>query len=124
MKKQEEFVYVKFGPEEANSFKKRILQTEINALRTLQKVKNYHELRNIELGLKEKLQKLLKETRSNIAQLKKILPPIKTPSTRKKRETSEEKDKSLATKQEEVPIGDNIEAQLREIQEKLRKISE
>lgn len=124
MKKQEEFVYVKFGPEEANSFKKRILQTEINALRTLQKVKNYHELRNIELSLKEKLQKLLKETRSNITQLKKILPPIKTPPTRKKRETSEEKDKGLATKQEEVPIGDNIEAQLREIQEKLRKISE
>ena len=105
-------IHVKLNYDELLVSKKKILSTEANLIRILQRMDKYKSLRNQELKLKTKLLKKLKETKTGINKLEKTLPIIKMPEILK----------STKKIKEEAPKKDNLNLELEEIQRKLKQL--
>lgn len=109
--KNENLLHVKLEYEESIQSKKDIISSEINLLRVIEAIKKYNILRKKELELKPKLYEKIRAITTNIKNLEKSLPKLKKaqPVTKKEKEKKIFHDK-------------NLEAQLQELQEKLRLI--
>ena len=111
----EKLIHVKLEYEEAIQFKKDVLSLEMNLLKTIQTIKRYNKHRSEELELKLKFHKQIKRLLTEIRLLQKNFPELKIPQILQEHETKE-------TIHKEKYYSDDIESQLRKIQEKLNSL--
>jgi hypothetical protein len=116
--KEQSLIHVKIEYEEAIQAKKDLLSSERDFIRILKTVKRYNLLRKEELNIKLRLQNKIKEFKTNLWRLNEVFPKIKLPDILKKEDLEEEKPSK--TKKENK--NEDLEVQLREIQERLRKL--
>jgi hypothetical protein len=116
--KEQSLIHVKIDYMEAVQAKKDLLSSEREFIRVLKILKRYSLLRKEELTLRLKMQNKIKSLKINIGKLNDILPKVKVPNILKKNDIHEEK--PLKAKQEAKD--NDLESQLREIQERLRKL--
>lgn len=123
-----------FDYEEAKSTKEDILLSEQSILKITRHLKNYKLLRLEELRIKAKLHKTIREVLTNLANLDKNIPKIKAPpllkhhfeeyeehvELQKEKVKTQVKEKIKTSKQ--INEDDDIEEQIRQIQEKLRQL--
>jgi len=107
-------VYLRLGNAEARKSKKEILSTEISFLNVIKIIKRYKELREEEFILRMQMYKLIKETNLAIRKTRSSFPFIKLPEKQKIEE--------LKVKEKKKEDRD-LEFQLKEIQEKLMRMS-
>jgi len=107
-------IHVRFEHEEAVYGRKELLSFQMNALQLLKKIKNYKIFRKRELILKGKFKKQLSELKHNLNEINHFFPEEKT-----------EQEIDIIRKKEEIEnkYNKDIEAQLREIKEKLARLS-
>jgi len=105
-------LHIRLEYEEAIEGKRELLESQINLLEILKRVKNYKILRKRELILKGKLKNSLSLLSSEINQIQSHLPESE----------GELGIKEVMTKQE-TEKDKNLEAQLQEIREKLAKLN-
>lgn len=118
-------IHIKFEYKEALETKENLLMSEQNLLKTSRNIKNYKILRLEELKTKAKLHKTIKEALLEISKLDKNLPKIKTPEILKHHFNEEVEEAPLKEKIKSSKVfneEENIESQIREIQEKLRQL--
>jgi hypothetical protein len=126
--KEESIVHIKVDYEEALQSKKDLLSSEMNFLKILKIIKKYELLRREELNNKIRMQNKIRDLKANLTRINQIFPKIKLPDILKKK-TIIEKQELKVEKPVEVPIKvkeeteeDDLEAQLREIQDRLKKL--
>jgi hypothetical protein len=118
--KEQSLIHVKIDYDEAIQGKKDLLYAEKQFIGLLKTIKRYTLLRKEELNTKLRLQKKMKELKINMGRLNETLPKIKLPEILKKeREEFEEESSSKAKKEKN---NQDLEIQLREIQERLRRL--
>lgn len=129
MTQEENLIHVKLDYGEAINSKKDILFTEMDLLRILKVIKNFHTLRSEELALKLKAHKKIKELQITMNKLHTLLPTIKIPKLLQKKEEKQEIQKIIKktklkpiTKEKPKKYSDEIEKQLEEIQKKLKSL--
>lgn len=116
----ETLIHVKLEYAEAVRAKRDILSFESDLLRVLRRVRSYHKLRSEELRIRLKMYRRIKELKSNVGRLQQTLPKIKIPSLLSKgREEIVEYSKPKVIKNNP---SDDLDKQLEEIQERLRKL--
>jgi len=119
--KNESLIHIKLEYDESLETKKNILNTQKDLINLLKTIKNYHKIRSEELRIKLNIQKKIKELRLNIIKLEQILPKIKIPEILK-REIEDVRKEPVQKKMKKEDYDKNIEDQLREIQEKLKRL--
>ena len=116
-------IHVKINPEELSPSKKGILLVEQNLIKVLQNLKRYQKSRLKELKLKSSFFRNLRETRLGISKVEATLPELELPRELRKivspiriigKNISEIKNSK----------SDNLEKQLIEIQDRLKKLEE
>lgn len=112
--------------EDALSTKKSILSTEANLIRVIKRTKRYEILRREELNNKLRIQNKIKELKANTIKINEIFPKVKLPEILKKHE-AQKKEEVKEEKQPKIPSKkkneeDDLETQLKEIQEKLMRL--
>lgn len=122
-------VYIKFKHSEGVSSKKDLLVAELSFLTILKAMKRYNLWREEELKLKAEADKKIMELNEALKQAQHVFPFIKIPENVRRKKIIElkplepiEEIKPEPVKEEEPAAEDDIEAQLREIQEKLNSI--
>ncbi len=124
--KEQSIVHIKVDYDEAVQSKKDILASERDFLRIIKRIKRYKLLRSEELSNRIKIQNKLKELNLNITKINQIFPKVKLPDILKKKEEAKKKEikeeKQPKIEIKEVHEDDDLERQLIEIQEKLRKL--
>ncbi len=120
--KNENLIYIKLGYQEALQSKKDVLLSEMEILKISKIIKKYHFLRLKELKLKLKLSKRIKETNMNIKRLQANLPKIKLPEILRKDSEEEDNLEEEIEKTKEMQYDENLELQLKQIQEKLNSL--
>ena len=118
-KAEENPVYVKLEYSEAMRAKREILSLQMSLLKIIKIIRNYKALRMEELRSKARAYRRIKDLTLNIKKIKTELPKIRIPQIKRKEENEfAERIKTVKQPQE----GDELEMQLRDIQEKLRAI--
>lgn len=107
-----EAIHVKLEAEEAINSRKTLLSTELSLLNTIKYVRDYRKLRELELKSKKNLKIELKKLNIEIKNLRKIIPKARIP------ETEEEVSRTI-----EKSTAKELEEELKEIKEKLAKLS-
>ncbi|MBU1129296.1 MAG: hypothetical protein KJ949_01545 [Nanoarchaeota archaeon] len=118
---KENLIHVKINYEEAVDSKKEILSLQMNLLKVLRAIKNFGYLRTDELNQKTNFSKKIKSIKSDISKIQILLPKSEVPEKYKKKpeiKHREIKEKLIEKRESE----DDLDMQLREIQEKLRAI--
>jgi len=121
--KNENLIHVKFEHEEARQAKRDVLSLEMNLLQNLRAIKKYAPLRLEELNTKLKIQKKLRRIILNIKKLQTTLPKLKIPEILKDpiiEDKTPNKPKMQEPKKEKY--SDNLESQLKEIQDRLNQL--
>ncbi|MBI2043594.1 hypothetical protein HYT25_04355 [Candidatus Pacearchaeota archaeon] len=133
----ENLIHVKFEYAEALEGKKDMLNLERNFLRTSETIDRFNSLRSEEMKAKLRLQKKMKETAEILKNFKKMLPEAKMPHVKEekiakpvleksKQETSEKpktiEKRAVETKVKTSRASNDLESQIREIQEKLNSL--
>jgi len=116
--KEQSLIHVKIDYMEAIQSKKDLLSSQGDLIRVLKTIQKYTLLRKAELSTRLKMQNKMKDLKVNLVKLNDLLPKLKIPNILKKKEIQEEK--PLNIKQETKDK--DLESQLREIQERLRKL--
>jgi hypothetical protein len=119
--KGENLIHIKLEYDESLETKKNILNTEKDLINLLRTIKHYHTLRSEELRKRLSIQKKIKELKLNITKLEQVLPKIRIPEILKK-ETTDVIKEPVPKKIKKEDYDKNIEEQLREIQEKLKRL--
>ncbi len=122
--KNENYVHIKMEYLESLETKRNLLSSERDLIKLFQIIKKYHLLRSSELILKLKIEKKIKELKSNVAKLEQNLPKIKIPKILEKEKEEFESEKFFLTKRK-TKTGDydkELEKELMQIQEKLKKL--
>jgi hypothetical protein len=119
--KNENLIHLRLSYEESVETKKNILNTEKDLITLLRTIKHYHAIRSEELRKKLMIQKKIKDLKLNITKLEQILPKIRIPEILRK-ETPDVKKEPVPKKMKKEDYDKNIEGQLKEIQEKLRRL--
>ena len=124
--KNENLIHVKLEYGEALKARRDILLSEMNLLRIIKIMQKYHLLRSEELKTKLKVYRKIKEINTNIKKLQTTLPELKIPKILKSEDSEEEEEiegiENRIKGTKESPYDENLEAQLQEIQEKLKSI--
>ena len=123
----EKLIHVRFDYDEAVQSKKDILSSEANLLRVINRIKQYQSIRAVELKLKIRLHRKIKEFLALINKIRQTIPKIKIPDILKKEEfgqigESKEENRTYKNSSKENAYSRDIESQLREIQDKLRSL--
>src|SRR3990167_4831720 len=117
---EDEFRYVKLETDEAILSKRDILSSQMNLLKILKAVKNYHALRVKELKAKTRLYNISKELHQDIRKIQLNIPKLTTSRSFVK----EKGTGKMQVKERMQPIRTgrdrDLEIQLQDIQEKLR----
>jgi len=103
---KENIIHVKFEKKEGLLSKEDLLNLELQFLNTLKIIKNYHELRKIELKNRVEMGKIIKKINANLNKLNRLIPKIKdqkAPNHQINREyLIESKDNGLENQLEEI----------------------
>ncbi len=114
-------VHLRLGYDEALEGKKDMLSSEISLLKLVRIIKRYHSIRDQELNKKLEMQKKIKDIRTKIELLTKLIPKPKLPKNlQKSSEFSSNKEASPSWEKHINPL----EKELKDIQEKLRELEE
>ena len=117
MAKEESLIHLKFEYPSALEAKKDILYSEKKLMDLKNLMKNYYEIRELEIKIKLRMHRKLKETLNLMKKLRQEVPHIKQPNEEKEGTVEVVREKRIKP---EVKKEDNsIEAQIREIQNKL-----
>lgn len=119
-------IHIQLGYNESLQSKRAILSSEANLLRVLQTIRRYKPLRLQELSTKIKFKKKLKDTNAEIAKLQLSVPKVKIPEILKKTHPDYEEEVEHKISRAKSSVRGRhettIEAQLQEIQDKLRSL--
>ena len=121
----EKLIHVKFEYDEALNIKKDLLSSEANLLRITRAIKDYHLLRSEELKLKTRLHSKINEFLTEIKKMLQTVPRIKIPDILRGRGFEGHESDGIEAKikiAKEKNYNQDIESQLQEIQEKLRRL--
>jgi len=118
--KEENLIHIKFELGEAIESKRDLLSSEAGLLKISKTINCYRSLRLEELKFKLKLLRKIKEIKTKINNLQKILPKGKIPEILKEKEQDELEIKIKKTKA--TKYDKELESQLQNIQEKLRAL--
>jgi hypothetical protein len=113
-----EELFVSVSPEAYRRDKSDVLMSQADLLETLKRIHNLKVLAREKHDLKKRLHKLFSIVQSDIDSLQDKMPTPKVPKTVKKEEVSEE------VEEKEFKKRDDIEDELKLIQEKLREIND
>lgn len=116
--KEQNPVHVRIDYEGAIQSKRDLLSSEVAFIRILKTIRKYSLLREMELNNKLKMQKKMKELKANIIKINEAFPKIKIPDILNK--GGLQKENIPKTKEEDKT--NDLESQLREIQERLRRL--
>ena len=114
---KENLYYFGLGYYESVESKKDLLSSEMSLLNLIKAMRRYYALRTTELIIKSRMQKSMKELDLKINKIRAFFPLLKTPE--KKKEEIAGKENIFTTKER---FDADLEAQVREIQEKLKAI--
>jgi hypothetical protein len=126
--KEESIFHIKVNYDEAVASRRDLLSSERDFLRVLKIIKKYDLLRKAELTNKLRMQNKIRDLKANLTRINNILPKIKVPDLLKKKilpekeEVKEEKIEKVQIKTKETMVDEDLEKQLIEIQEKLKKL--
>jgi hypothetical protein len=129
--KNDSLIHVKLDYEEAVESKRDILLTEAELIKTAQTIRKYKELRIKEMILKLELIKRIKDFKNDWRNTKHLLPTLELPKLledleeekhKKEHHKEHKKNKHHEEKAKEEKHHDNLELQLRDIQEKLNRL--
>lgn len=126
--KEETIFHIKVDYEEAIQAKKEILSSERDFINILKIMRRYHLLRQKELDNKLKINNKIRDLKVNLRRIDEFLPKIKIPEILKKKgitEKEEIKEEKQVKKEIKIPQTkneDELEKQLREIQERLSRL--
>ncbi|MEK6945351.1 MAG: hypothetical protein AABW63_01005 [Nanoarchaeota archaeon] len=130
--KNDSLIHVKLDYEEAVQSKKDILLTESELIKSVQAIRKYKEFRMKEIALKLELIKRLRDFKTHWRNTRNLLPPMELPKIveeyeegKHKKSPHKESKKSEHEKKAKVKEErhhDNLELQLKEIQEKLNRL--
>lgn len=115
-------IHIRLGSEESLRSKKDMLTSEMSILKISQSISNYKNHRLRELTKKQLALKKLREAKRNITKLEKILPNLKLPKILQDEKPDEEVMEVKTNIKTSSKGSGNVEAQLREIQEKLNAL--
>jgi hypothetical protein len=115
----ENLIHIKLEYEEALQSKKDILSSQMAMLKIERTIRGYHSYRSQGFELKINLSKKIRELKSNIWNLQKILPRLKIPEILRKEERVKKEHKSPERKK---PQEGNLEEQLQDIQRRLNEL--
>lgn len=110
--------YLGLGYYESIESKKNILSSEMSLLNMIKIMRRYYALRTTELEVKSKMQKSMGDLNLTINKIKSFFPEVKSPEKTKKEEVKK-KEAALAPKER---FDADLEAQVKEIQERLKAI--
>ncbi len=120
--KQESPIHIKIDYIEARKGKKEILSSQINSINMIKILQRYRELRTEELEKKQMISKKIKEIKTNLSKLQKVLPALKIPKIlERSHETSEIE---VKTKPKITKHHYNLNEELQLIQNKLKALQE
>lgn len=119
-----ELIHIKFEQSEALNSKKQILLSEKTLIEIMKTIRNYKELRKKELIFKTKLQKKILETLNTIKKLQNALPKETFHDLPKKQDFELNYLQEKIKKAKEQKYNQDLENELRNIQEKLRSIGQ
>ncbi|MCX6747014.1 MAG: hypothetical protein NTU63_02670 [Candidatus Pacearchaeota archaeon] len=108
-------IYIKFEKYEALQSKRDILFLEISLLNIMKTMRRYHLLREEELSKKKELIREIKALKTNLRRCNSF-PLIKLPRRIRIKELEEKPTKPIKI------FGDDLESQLKNIQEKLKSL--
>jgi hypothetical protein len=115
--KEENPIYVKLGYYESVESKKDILSSELSLLNMMKIIRRYNSLREEELEIKSNIYKSIRKINLALKKTQAYFPFIKIPEKAKKGELK--KTESPAAREN---FDEDLESQLRNIQNKLRLI--
>jgi len=124
--KKNSLIHVKFSYDEAIQSKRDILISKLGLLNILKTIGKYQELREKEIETKIKIYTSLKELNIDLRKVKtNIFPKITTPEILAEKEIPinkiQKKEKTIPKKKTEK-IENNLDKELRTIQEQLKKL--
>ncbi len=124
--KKNSLIHVKFSYDEAVQSKRDILISKLGLLNILKTIGKYQELREKEIETKIKIYTSLKELNIDLRKVKtNIFPKITTPEILAEKEIPinkiQKKEKTIPKKKTEK-IENNLDKELRTIQEQLKKL--
>mgnify|MGYP001617192342 CR=1 FL=1 len=114
-------VYLKMGYYESLEAKRDLLSSEMSFLNLLKTMKRYNSLRLEEMRLKSEMYKAIRELDLSLRKTKSSFPFLKIPE-RARRQEIVEKEASEEIKPVRDTFDEDLESQLRNIQEKLKSI--
>jgi uncharacterized protein involved in exopolysaccharide biosynthesis len=109
-----ENLHIKFEFGEAINSKRELLSSQMNLIKVIQKIKKYKELRKSELSNKASLKSKLREIELMMKNLRENLPKTRMP-----KEEREEVKINIIEKSK----NENLEAELKEIKERLARLA-
>ena len=118
--KNRDLIHIQIDYEKGMQSKKQILSSEINLLNIKKNMRTYHFLRKEEVKTRLKLYRKMKEVMIILNRLQKNLPEIDIPRNLIKGKNENYEREIPIEKTKENQHNRDLEAQLREIQEKLR----
>ena len=118
----EQLIHLKLERGEALRLKRGLLSAQMGLLKTARTLRGYGYFRSEELKLKTILYKEIKDVKFNIGKLQKILPKLKVPEILRRRERTETVKTTQHREEKETHRGDDLEAQLQEIQNRLNNL--
>ena len=115
-------VYLKLGYYESLEAKKDLLSSEMSFLNLMRAMKRYNALRLEEMELKSGMYKAIRELDSSLKKTKASFPFLKIPERAKREEIVKREAKEEIKPIREQTFDEDLESQLRAIQEKLNSI--
>ncbi|MBW6442170.1 hypothetical protein K0A97_00080 [Patescibacteria group bacterium] len=124
MNKESNLIHVKFLNKEAVNAKRDILLSEMNLLKIAKAIRAYGFYKSQELEIKTGLFVKIRDLKTIITKLQKVLPPLDLPGLIKKgREEERLDDIEYKTKSKPLKYYDkSLEEQLKDIQERLGQL--
>lgn len=117
--KAQNLIHVKFGYDEAIKSKKGMLSSQIGLLKIAKIIKMHKALRVEELRLKQMIHRKLKELLTSLNKIEGLLPKVKMPHILKEYEEDEKTELEI----KENRYDEDLENQLRDIQNQLNNLS-
>ena len=115
----ENLIHIKLEYEEALQSKKDILSSQMALLKVEKTIRGYRSYRSQGFELKINLSKKIKELKSDIWKMQKILPKLKIPEMLRKEEHDKKEHKYPERKKHQ---DESLEEQLQDIQRRLNEL--
>jgi len=115
-------VHFKLGYHEALESKRDLLSSEISFLNLMKIIKRYTALRLEELRIKSEIYTAIRELDSSIKKTKSVFPFLKIPERVRRKEIVKREIVEKIKPIREVVVDEDLESQLKNIQDKLKSI--